>query len=143
MKRILHVSVLVLSICVLLNTSCKTVTKTVVEHDTLTIEVGRVEHVYTHDTVTIDSTKEQIITVYRYDTVGRPYEVTKVEYRNKYITEQGATQTVEKHDTIYVSQGSSVTETKKEKKRSAVPGVLLALVLAGVLIWVGSKTWKL
>lgn len=143
MKKILHIVVLMLSICVLLNTSCKTITKTVVEHDTLTIETSKVEKVYQHDTITIDSTKEQIVTVYKYDTIGRPYEVTKVEYRNKYITEQGAMQTVEVHDTLYVSQGHATTDTTKEKKRSAVPGVLLALVIAGILIWVGAKTWKI
>lgn len=140
MRKLLYI--LVASLVASLVVSCKTTTKVVTLHDTIAIEVARVEHVFTHDTVTIDSTKEQIVTVVRYDTIGRPYEVTKVEYRNKYITEQGATQTVMKHDTIYVSQGTSVKEQTKQPKRSNIPAILLACIVGGIVIYIGYNYYK-
>ncbi len=110
MRKILYI--LVASLVATTVASCRTATKVVTMHDTLTVERSIVQEVMKHDTVTIDSTKEKIITHTIFDTVGRPYKVTKIEYRDRYITEQGATVTEVVHDTITVQQGSASTEKK-------------------------------
>ena len=145
-RFITHLAIKAVASClfVLLLTGCKTTERVQWQHDTTTIERVVVQELAVHDTVTIDSTKEQIVTVVRFDTIGRPYEVTKVEWRNRYITAQGTTQTQVIHDTITVQQSHQSGEAKMpaKKNKSVWWVVIVGLVLTGIGIYIKNKCGK-
>lgn len=125
-------------------TGCKTTTKVVTMHDTLTIERAVVQEVIKHDTLTITDNTERIEERIIYDTLERVKEVVKVQYRNKYIKEQGATDVKVVHDTITIQQGSTTKETEKKQSKSAAVSLLfIALLISAIFgyIYIKSKDW--
>lgn len=135
MRKLLYIFIVLLTFGM---PSCKTTTKVVTMHDTLTIE--RLQEVRVHDTLTITSTEEAVVERVIYDTLERVKEVVRVDYRTKYLQEQGATQVM--HDTITIQQTQQATSKQTTPKHSNVPAILLVLVLVGIIGYIGFKVNK-
>ena len=135
MRKLLYIFIVLLTFGM---PSCKTTTKVVTLHDTLTIE--RLQEVRVHDTLAITNTEEAIVERVIYDTLERVKEVVRVDYRTKYLHEQGATQIA--HDTITIQQGQQATSKQTTPKHSNVPAIVLAVVLVGIIGYIGFKLVK-
>ena len=110
-------------------------------HDTLTIERSVMQEVikrdtlYKHDTTNVEI--ERVI----YDTCERIKEVQRVVYRSGKIESRGETENVVVHDTITIQQGQQATG-KTTPTHSNVPAILLAVVLVGIIGYIGFKVNK-
>ena len=142
MRKLLYILVATM-VASLVATSCKTTTKVVTLHDTLTIERSVMQEVikrdtlYKHDTTNVEI--ERVI----YDTCERIKEVQRIVYRNGKREERGEQLKESKRDTMYLTRTVTKTVTKETKpKQSPYPAILLALVLGGVVIYIGYNYYK-
>lgn len=109
-------------------------------HDTLTIERAVVQEVTRHDTLTIHDNTERIEERVVYDTLERVKEVVRVQYRNRYVQEQGGSEVKVVHDTITIKQGSTASQETKPSKPTMLPIVFIAGVLVAMFGWIYHKT---
>ena len=123
--------------------SCKTTTKVVTLHDTLTIERAVVQEVIRHDTTYKHDTTNVEIERVIYDTCERIKEVQRVIYRNGKTESRGEQLKEAKRDTVYLTRTVTNTVTKETKPRqSPYPAIALAVVLGGVVIYIGYNCYK-
>lgn len=123
--------------------SCKTTTKVVTMHDTLTIERAVVQEVVKHDTTTIHDSTEIEREIIRYDTLGRITERQNERIRNGNKEERGEQLKESKRDTVYLTRTVTKTVTKETKpKQSPYPGIALAIIILGIIIYIGYKSTR-
>ena len=63
-------------------------------------------------------------------------------YRNGKIESRGEAENVVVRDTVYISQGQHATSKQTTPKHSNMPSILLAMVLVGIIGYIGFKVNK-
>ena len=112
-------------------------------HDTIAIERAVVQEIERHDTTTIHDSTEIEREIIRYDTLGRITERQNERIRTGKKEERGEQLKEDKRDTVYLTRTVTKTVTKETKpKQNNVPAIVLALVLVGIIGYIGFKVNK-
>lgn len=128
MRKILYI--LVASLVATTVASCRTATKVVTMHDTITIERSIVQEVMKHDTVTEIKEVVQVVTVrdtmseiehvnevithHIYDTAGRVRETIVTERGKDKVRQQGTASAASVNATEVKAQGSTVDSASRD-----------------------------